>query len=251
MIHFVGAGSGDPELITLKGKRLLENAGQIIWAGSLVNPALLDFAREDAEIYDSKELTLEQVIELMQSAETRGIDTVRLHTGDPSIYGAIKEQMQELEARGLPFEVVPGVSSFSAAAAGLKAELTLPEISQTVILTRMAGRTPMPEGQSIRELASHNATLVVFLSASMLQKLQAELLEAGLGGNTPCAIVYKASWPEEKILRCHLEDLAQTGAENGIKLTALVIVGEVLEDKQVRSLLYHPQFETMFRKAEN
>lgn len=250
MIHFVGAGSGDPELITVKGKRLVEEADVLIWAGSLVNPTLLKYCKDSCEIHDSKKLTLEQVVSLVENAEERGLRTIRLHTGDPSIYGAIREQMDAFTERGFEFEVVPGVSSFNAAAASLKAELTLPGVSQTVILTRMEGRTPMPTGESIVELASHQATMAIFLSASLLDKLQQELLKGGYCPCTPCAIVYKASWPEEEVYRCKLEDLAQTGTDNQIKLTALVIVGDVLGEAYDRSLLYHPQFKTLFREAE-
>lgn len=250
MIHFVGAGSGDPELITVKGKGLVEQADVLIWAGSLVNPAILNYCKDSCEIHDSKELTLEQVVLLVENAEMRGLRTVRLHTGDPSIYGAIREQMDAFAKRGFEYEVVPGVSSFNAAAASLKAELTLPGVSQTVILTRMEGRTPMPAGESIAELASHKATMAIFLSASLLNNLQQELLKGGYSPSTPCAIVYKASWPEEEIYRCRLDELAQTGTDNHIKLTALVIVGDVLGDSYDRSLLYHPHFETLFREVE-
>ena len=251
MIWFVGAGSGDIELITLKGKRLLEEADQIIYAGSLVNPDLLNFARPDALIFDSAKMTLEQVLECMQSAELRGQMTVRLHTGDPSLYGAIREQMDELDTKGISYAVVPGVSSFSAAAAALQEEYTLPGVSQTLILTRMAGRTPVPENESIATLAAHGASMAIFLSAGMLEELQAELLKGAYNEKTPVALVYKASWPDEKIVRCTLDTLAVSGSEQGISKTALVLVGDFMGDSYLRSQLYHPDFATEFRAVES
>ena len=249
MIYFVGAGAGAPDLITVRGDRLLREADVVIWAGSLVNPALLDVCRADCGIHDSAKMTLEEVIAVMKVAEEKGKSVVRLHTGDSSIYGAIREQMDELAKLGIAYEVVPGVSSFCGAAAALKAELTLPGVSQSVILTRIEGRTPMPEGEDIQSFAAHQATMVVFLSAGMLEKLQEQLLAGGYSEDTPAAIVYKATWPDEKVLRCTVGTLAQTGKENDISLTALTIVGGVLGDAYDRSLLYHPTFTTLFREA--
>ncbi len=251
MIHFVGAGSGAVDLITVRGAKLLSKADVVIWAGSLVNPELLESCKKDCEIHDSAKMTLEEVIEVMRQAESEGKDVVRLHTGDPSIFGAIREQMDALQEAGIRYEVVPGVSSFCGAAASLGAELTLPGVSQTVILTRLAGRTPVPEGESMRSLASHGATMVIFLSSAMLAKLQEELIAGGYAPDTPAAIVYKASWPDELVLRCTIESLHETGETAGIHSTALVFVGGVLGNEYDRSLLYHPGFTTAFRKGDD
>lgn len=250
MVFFVGAGSGAPDLITVRGQRLLSDADVVIWAGSLVNPQLLESCKEGCEIHNSARMTLEEVIDVMAHADAEGKSVVRLHTGDPSIYGAIREQIDELDARGIAHEVCPGVSSFCAAAAALSAELTLPSVSQSVILTRLEGRTPKPEGEATRDLAAHGATMVVFLSAGMLPKLQEELLAGGAyTEQTPAAIVYKASWPDERVMRCTVGTLAQTGRDNDIRLTALVVVGNVLAGPYDRSKLYDPTFTTLFRKA--
>ena len=210
MVDFVGAGCGAVDLITLRGKFLIENADVIIYAGSLVNPELLQFAKADCQVFDSSKMTLDEVIEVIKNAEKSGKNTVRLHTGDPSLYGAIREQMDRLNALGIEYKICPGVSSFCGAAAALKAEYTLPDVSQTVIITRMAGRTPVPERESIEKLAAHGSTMVIFLSTSMLEKLSKELIKGGYKPETPAAIVYKASWKNEKILRCKISELAQT-----------------------------------------
>ena len=215
MIYFVGAGCGAPDLITIRGMRLLEQADVIIYAGSLVNPELLRYAPESCKIYNSAKMTLDEVIAVMEDAELKQRMTVRLHTGDPSIFGAIREQMDRLDARGIRYEVCPGVSSFCGAAAALKAEYTLPEVSQTVILTRMAGKTPVPEREQIRSLAAHHATMVIFLSAGMTAELSAELIAGGYSPETPAAIVYKASWPDEKVCRCTVGTLAETAQRTG------------------------------------
>ena len=250
MVHFVGAGCGAPDLITLRGARLLGEADVIIYAGSLVNPALLQYAKEGCEIHDSAKMTLEDVLRVIESAEAQGRTTVRLHTGDPSIYGAVREQFDALDALGIKYDVCPGVSALSGAAAALKAEYTLPEVSQTVIISRMEGRTPVPEKEKIRLLASHGSTMVLFLSTGLLDGLQSELMTGGYAPETPAAIVYKASWPDEKVFRCRLCDLARTAEENGIKKTALVVVGSFLGDEYARSKLYDPGFSTEFREAE-
>ena len=195
MVHFLGAGPGAPDLITVRGARLLQEAGQVIYAGSLVNPALLDACREDCRILDSACMTLEEVIAAILAAEDEGLVTVRLHTGDPSVYGAVREQMEELEKRGIPYDVTPGVSSFCAAAAALNAEYTIPGVSQSLILTRMAGRTPVPDQESIRAMASHGCSMAIFLSAGMAEKVQEELLKGAYSADTPAAIVFRASWP--------------------------------------------------------
>ena len=249
MVHFVGAGSGAADLITLRGKALLETADVVIYAGSLVSPELLDYTRPDCKICNSAEMTLDQVIQVMETAENSGLTTVRLHTGDPCIYGAVREQMDRLEELGITYDVCPGVSSFCGAAAALKAEYTLPEVSQTVILTRMAGRTPVPESESIESLAAHNATMVIFLSTGMLEELSRRLIKGGYSAETPAAIVYKATWPEEKVCRCTVATLAQTAKENGITKTALITVGNFLGDVKSLSKLYSPDFETGYRKA--
>ena len=249
MVHFVGAGPGAPDLLTLRGASLLEQADQVIYAGSLVNPALLARCRAACVLRNSAEMTLEQVIAAIQDAEEKGLMTVRLHTGDPSLYGAIREQMEQLDALSIPYDVTPGVSSFSAAAAALNAEYTLPGLSQTLILARMAGRTPVPERESVKELARHGASMVFFLSAGMTEGLQAELLRGGYPENTPAAIVYKASWPEEKTLRCTLATLAETAQAEGITKTALVLVGDFLAADFARSRLYAPDFTTGYRKG--
>lgn len=249
MVHFVGAGSGAVDLITVRGAKLLEEADVVIYAGSLVNPELLRYCKEGCEIYDSAKMTLEQVIAVIQKSEAAKKTTVRLHTGDSSIFGAVREQFDELIRLGIAYDVCPGVSSFCGAAASLKTEYTLPDVSQTVIITRSAGRTPVPDGQSIRELAAHQATMVLFLSTSLTEKLQAELLSGGYPGETPVAVVYKATWPEEKIFRCTVDTLHKTVTENGLTKTSLIIVGNCMGDKYDRSLLYHPGFTTEFREA--
>lgn len=250
MVHFVGAGPGGPDLITLRGMELLKKAACVVYAGSLVNPALLGFVREGVPVYDSARMTLEQVLEVLKQTERTGGDTVRLHTGDSSIYGAVREQMDALDRLGIPWDVTPGVSSFCGAAAAVGAEYTLPGVSQSVILTRMAGRTPVPEGESIAALASHGCTMVIFLSAGMLEELEGELLKGAYSRETPAALVYKATWPEEKVVRCTVGTLAQAGREHHISKTALVLVGEFLSDQYQRSLLYHPGFSTQFRRGD-
>jgi precorrin-4/cobalt-precorrin-4 C11-methyltransferase len=250
MIHFVGAGSGAPDLITLRGARLLGEADQVIYAGSLVNPALLEGCKPDCKILDSASMTLEQVLEAMEQAEAAGQTTVRLHTGDPSIYGAIREQMDALFLRGIEYDVTPGVSSFCGAAAALKAEYTLPNVSQTVIITRAEGRTPVPEGEQLRLLASHQSTMVLFLSVGILEKAQAELLAGGYSPDTPAAIVYKATWPEEQVFRCTVGTLAETAQANQITKTALVTIGNFLGDQYDRSKLYDPSFTHGCREGQ-
>ena len=235
-------------IITVRGKELLEKADMIIYAGSLVNPALLDYAKPECEILNSAVMTLEEVIAAMVPAAQEGKLVVRLHTGDPSVYGAHREQMDLLKSYNLDFEIVPGVSSFCAAAASLKAEYTLPDVSQSVIITRMEGRTGVPPKQKIKDYAKHHATMVIFLSAGMLDKLQKELISGGYGPDEPAAIVYKASWPDEKVLHCTVGTIAETAAANNVKNLALITVGGFLGS--ARSELYNPTFETGFRKAD-
>lgn len=249
MVHFVGAGPGAPDLITRRGAALLQTADCIIYAGSLVNPALLGLTKPGCALFNSAEMTLEQVIAQMEAQEALHHETVRLHTGDPSLYGAIREQMDALDARGIPYDVAPGVSSLSGAAAALQVEYTIPGVNQTVIVTRMAGRTPVPAGQDIASLAAHGAAMVIFLSAGMLDALQAELLRGAYAEETPAALVYKATWPEERLLRCRLGDLAAVGREAGVRRTALVLVGDFLRQAGERSRLYDPTFSTGYREA--
>ncbi len=250
MVHFVGAGSGAADLITLRGKKFLEEADVIIYAGSLVNPQLLEYAREDCKIFNSAKMTLEEVLEVIFQAEEEGKTTVRLHTGDPCLYGAIREQMDVLDEKGTAYDYCPGVSSFSGAAAALNLEYTLPNVSQSVIITRMAGRTPVPEKESIESFAAHQATMVVFLSTGMLEELSRRLIEGGYKPDTPAAIVYKATWEDEKKFVCTVGTLAQTAKENNITKTALMIIGDVVSHNSYdRSLLYHPEFTTEFRKG--
>ena len=249
MVHFVGAGPGAPDLITLRGAELLKQADVIIYAGSLVNPALLDMAREDCEIHNSAKMTLEQVIDVMKQAEAAGKTTVRLHTGDPYVYGAIREQMDALDELGISYDDVPGVSSFCGAAAALRAEYTLPGVSQSVIITRLAGRTPVPDAESLSSMASHGASMAVFLSSGMLGRVQEELLKGAYTEDTPAALVYKATWPEEKTVRCTVGTLAQAGEAHGISKTALVLVGNFLDSPYEKSKLYDPTFTTEFREA--
>ncbi len=250
MIHFVGAGSGAADLITVRGSRLLAEADVIIYAGSLVNPELLNDKKEGCVVYDSARMTLEEVMGVMVDAEQRGLATVRLHTGDPCVYGAIREQMDLLNEKGIAYDYCPGVSAFCGAASALKMEYTLPGISQTVIITRMEGRTPVPEREQIQKLAAHGSTMVIFLSTGMLEKLSERLMEGGYRADTPAAIVYKATWPDEESHICTVSTLAQCAKEFGITKTALIIVGDtVAQTGYDRSELYHPAFTTEFRQA--
>ncbi len=250
MIHFVGAGSGAADLITLRGKKFLEEADVVIYAGSLVNPQLLEYTKQGCNNYNSAKMTLEEVLEVMTAAEEEGKTTVRLHTGDPCLYGAIREQMDVLDERGIAYDYCPGVSSFCGAASALNLEYTLPNVSQSVIITRMAGRTPVPEKESIESFAAHHATMVIFLSTGLLEELSKRLIEGGYEPDTPAAIVYKATWEDEKSFVCTVETLAQTAKENGITKTALMIIGDaVAHNSYERSKLYDPGFTTEFRKG--
>ena len=251
MVHFVGAGSGAQDLITIRGKRLLEEADIVIYAGSLVNPVLLGYAKEDARIYNSARMTLEQVTDVMR--KNRDDRIVRLHTGDPSLYGAVREQMDILEKEQIPYDVTPGVSSFLAAAAALREEYTLPGVSQTVILTRMEGRTPVPERESLAKLAVHGASMVIFLSTSMTAGVQEALLQGAYTKKTPAAIVCRTGWPREKLIRCTVGTLHENAQKEGITKTALILVGDFLkrEAGAERSRLYDPSFTTGYRKGNN
>ena len=250
MVHFVGAGPGAADLITLRGKRLLEEADLIIYAGSLVNPKHLLRAREGCAIYNSATMTLEEVLDVMEEQEAMHHATVRLHTGDPSMYGAIREQMDALDAKGIGYDVTPGVSSVFGAAAALNAEFTLPGISQTLILTRMAGRTPVPEQEALEKLAAHGSSMAIFLSAGLLNEVEEALCRGAFTEDSPAAIVHKATWPEEKTVYCTVGTLAETAEREGIKATALIFVGDFLTEIPERSKLYDPTFTTGFRTAK-
>lgn len=248
MVHFIGAGPGDPELLTIKGKRLIDEADVIIYAGSLVNPAVLKDAKKSAAIYNSAGMTLEEVIGVIKEAEEQGKQAVRVHTGDPAIYGAHREQMDELDKLGIAYDVIPGVSSFLATAAALKKEYTLPGVSQTVILTRMEGRTPMPEKEKLADLAKHQATMIIFLSVGQMEELAKQLMTS-YPPTTPVAVVYKASWEDQKIVTGNLTDIAQKVEEAGIRKTALTVVGDFLGDEYELSRLYDKHFTHEFRKG--
>ena len=250
-VHFVGAGPGDPDLITVKGRRLLSGADVVVYAGSLVNPALLEVTGPHCEVYNSASMTLAEVICVMQKAVADGKQVVRLHTGDPSIYGAIQEQIDLLNQLGIQWEVVPGVSSFLAAAAALGQEYTLPGISQTVIITRMEGRTPVPDKEKIRSLAEHQTTMCIFLSVHMFEELVRELTAGGYSPDTPVAVVEKASWPEQRIFKGTLTTIAEQLSSAGVNRTAMVIVGKVLDGDYEQSRLYAPEFGHMFREAKS
>ncbi|MCR3921058.1 MAG: precorrin-4 C(11)-methyltransferase [Firmicutes bacterium] len=246
-VYFVGAGPGDPELITLKGARLLREADVIIYAGSLVNPDILVHAGHQTKIIDSAGLDLPQIITLIKEAQARGKRVVRLHTGDPSLFGAIQEQADLLRAAGIDTITVPGVSSFAAAAAAIKRELTIPEVSQTVIITRLAGRTPVPEKERLQALAAHRASMCIFLSVGMMEQVTRELRHA-YATDTPVAVVEKASWPAERVIRGTLSDIAKKVADAGITKTAMILVGDFLREEDViPSRLYAPEFTHGYR----
>lgn len=250
MVNFVGAGPGAKDLVTIRAYKLISGAGVIIYAGSLVNPELLEYANNTCKIYNSATMTLEEVINIMADASQKGIEVVRLHTGDPCIYGAIKEQMDRLDSLGIPYACCPGVSSFCGAAASLGIEYTLPEISQSVIITRMEGRTPVPAKESIESFAAHNATMVLFLSTGMLGELSQKLISGGYHKDTPAAIAYKATWADEEKYICTIDTLEVTAQKHNITRTALIIVGNVLNPGiYSRSELYNPCFGTGYREA--
>lgn len=248
MVYFVGAGTGAADLITVRGMHLLEKADVIIYAGSLVNPELLAYAGENTEIHNSAKMTLDEVIDVMKKAEAEGKCTVRLHTGDQSVYGAVREQMDILDELGISYESCPGVSACFGAAASLNLEYTLPEVSQSLIITRMEGRTAVPEKESIESFAAHHASMAIYLSSGMLGELSRRLVAGGYEETTPAALVYKATWPDEKKFVCTIAELEETAKKNGISKTALVIVGNAISpERYEKSRLYAPDFETEFR----
>lgn len=251
MIYFVGAGPGDPELITVRGRRLLAEAAVVVYAGSLVNPELLAVCRPDAAVYDSARMTLAEIVAVMAAAHREGLDVVRLHTGDPSLYGALQEQLDALDEEGIPWTVVPGVSSFLAAAAAAGRELTKPGISQTVVITRLGGRTPVPQEENLRSLAATGATLVILLSVNMIERVVQELGEAGLTPDTPAVVVERATWPGERVVRSTLGEVAGRVRVLGIDRTAVIIVGRALGGETARSRLYAPDFSHGYRRGED
>ncbi len=252
MIDFVGAGPGAKDLITVRGMEKIKNADVIIYAGSLVNPELLSYAKEDAEIHNSATMTLEEVMDVMAKADAEGKDVVRLHTGDPSVYGAIREQMDILDEKGIAYESCPGVSALFGAAASLDLEYTLPGITQTLIITRMKGKTDVPEKESIESLAAHKASMAIYLSTGLLKELSERLIEGGYSKDTPAAIVYKATWDDEKKFICSVGTLAETAGKNDITKTAIILIGDAIaKSGYERSRLYDPSFETMYREAKS
>ena len=251
MVYFTGAGCGAKDLITVRGMNLLKEADVIIYAGSLVNPELLEYAKENAEIHNSALMTLEEIMEVIKNAEERGKTTVRLHTGEPSIYGAVREQMDELDKLNIAYESCPGVSACFGAASSLNLEYTLPDVSQTLIITRMEGKTKVPESESIESLAVHHASMAVYLSTGLLKELSERLIKGGCVENTPAAIVYKATWDDEKKILCTVGTLEKTAKENGITKTAVVLIGDVLTHANYeKSKLYAADFSTEFREAK-
>ncbi len=250
MVNFVGAGSGAVDLITVRGMNLLKEADVIIYAGSLVNPQLLDYAKEGCEIHNSAKMTLEEVLEVMKKAESEGKMTVRLHTGDASIYGAIREQMDVLDELGIEYKTTPGVSACFGAASSLDVEFTLPDVSQSLIITRMEGRTGVPERESIESFAAHHASMAIYLSTGMLGELSKRLIKGGYEPDTPAALIYKATWPDEKTFVCTVETLEKTAADNNITKTAMILVGDAIAHLSYsKSRLYAADFSTEFRKA--
>jgi precorrin-4/cobalt-precorrin-4 C11-methyltransferase len=247
-VYFVGAGPGDIELITLKGQRLLSKADVVVYAGSLINIRLLDYCPSTCHCIDSAVLNLDQIINIMAAAAFSGKAMVRLHTGDPSLYGSINEQMNALDQKGIPYKVVPGVSSFCGAAASLKRQLTLPGSTQTVILTRIGGRTPVPPEEDLEKLAVHGSSMVIFLSTQNIESVTRKLMKQ-MPPETPAALVYKATWPDETIIKGTLKTLAPQVMALGIRKTALILVGHWIEHWPEYSRLYDPDFSHEFRNA--
>lgn len=248
IVSFVGAGPGETDLITLKGYKLLSEADVVIYAGSLINKELLNYCKAGAEKYDSAKMTLDDIVDRMEESIKNDKSVVRLQTGDFSIYGSIREQIEEMKKRGIEYQCVPGVSSFLGAASSMGVEYTVPEVAQSVIITRMAGRTPVPEGESLKSLAQHQTSMVIFLSVQGIKKVVSQLEEGGYPENTPAAVIYKATWPDEKVVRGTLKDIAEKVHDADIRRTALIMVGKFLGDEYNYSHLYDAGFSTMFRK---
>jgi precorrin-4/cobalt-precorrin-4 C11-methyltransferase len=249
MINFIGAGPGDVDLITVKGRRILEDADVVIYAGSLVWDEHLKFCKKECELHNSASMTLEEVIDVMIKAEKLGKKTVRLHTGDPSIYGAIREQMDLLNEQNIAYDVIPGVSSFTASCAAIKREFTLPNVSQTVIITRMEGRTPVPVNEDLELLAAHKCSMAIFLSVQDIEKVVEKLVKGYQRVDVPVAVVYKATWPEQKIVYGTLGDIAEKVKKENISNFSQILVGDFIEGAYERSLLYHPEFTHAFREG--
>lgn len=248
IVSFIGAGPGDKDLITLKGYRVLADADVVIYAGSLINTELLDYCKEGAELYDSAKMTLDDIVDQMEESTKAGKSVSRLQTGDFSIYGSIREQIEEMTKRGIEYECIPGVSSFLGAASSMGVEYTVPEVSQSVVITRMAGRTPVPDKESLESFAKHQTSMVIFLSVQGMQKVVKQLTDGGYPETTPAAVIYKATWEDEQVVRGTLADIAQKVHEAGITRTALIMVGDFLGDEYNYSHLYAPEFSTMYRK---
>ena len=248
IVSFVGAGPGETDLITLKGYKLLSEADVVIYAGSLINTDLLNYCKDGAEKYDSAKMTLDDIVDRMEESVKNDKSVVRLQTGDFSIYGSIREQIEEMKKRGIKYQCVPGVSSFLGAAPSMGVEYTVPEVAQSVIITRMAGRTPVPEGESLKSLAQHQTSMVIFLSVQGIKKVVKQLEEGGYPTDTPAAVIYKATWPDEKVVRGTLADIAEKVHDADIRRTALIMVGKFLGDEYNYSHLYDAGFSTMFRK---
>ena len=250
MVYFIGAGPGDVDLITVKGRDILSKADIVIYAGSLVSKEHISFCKEQVEVHNSASMTLEQVIEVMKEGEAKGKIIVRLHTGDPAIYGAIKEQMDELDKLDIKYAVIPGVSSFTAAAAAIQKEFTLPSVTQTVILTRVEGRTPVPEGERLERLAEIGASMAIFLSISMIDKV-VDKLRKGYGRNVPIAVVERATWEDERSIIGTLDDICEKVKAANITKCAQILVGDFIDCEYDKSLLYDKSFTHMFRKGED
>ncbi|WP_076459861.1 cobalt-precorrin-4 methyltransferase [Limosilactobacillus caccae] len=248
IVSFVGAGPGETDLITLKGYKLLAEADVVIYAGSLINKDLLNYCKDGAELYDSATMTLDDIVDRMEESVKADKEVVRLQTGDFSIYGSIREQIEEMKKRGIDYQCVPGVSSFLGAASSMGVEYTVPEVSQSVIITRMAGRTPVPEKESLQSLAQHQTSMVIFLSVQGIKKVVDQLIAGGYPTDTPAAVIYKATWPDEKEVRGTLADIAQKVHDADIRRTALIMVGKFLGDEYNYSHLYDASFSTMFRQ---
>jgi precorrin-4/cobalt-precorrin-4 C11-methyltransferase len=249
IVSFIGVGPGDPELITLKGYNRIKNADVIIYAGSLINPAILKFARKSADIYDSKEMVLSKIIDLIVRKAKSGKKVVRLHTGDISIYSSLIEQIKPLEKKGINIEIIPGISSYQAAAARIKKEYTVPDITQTLILTRVKGKTPVPKGESLKKLLKHQSSIALFLSMDMFEDILNEL-RTELPLDTPIAICHKVTWPEELIIIGTVDDIEEKIKDLDLRYTTLILIGNFLKGNNTKSKLYDKDFSHKFRKGK-
>ncbi|WP_048161699.1 precorrin-4 C(11)-methyltransferase [Thermoplasma acidophilum] len=251
-VYIIGAGPGDPDLLTVKARRLIESCDVIIYAGSLVNPEILKLARPGSEIHNSAELNINQIMDIIKDAYERGLDVARIHSGDPHIYGALKDQTSYLEALGIPYEVVPGVSVLTSAAASLGIELTMDGISQAVIIARGSLRIPVPDREQIRKLAEHGSTMVIFTGIHIIDSIVKDLIDGGYSPDTPVGVVYRSTWPDEIVIKGRLSNIATLVHERRIYRTALIIVGDVVDPKFVKhSKLYDPEYVHSFRGVKN